>query len=217
MTYFEIWHNWTPALLRGAVVTLELASFGLVASLIIGLPIAMLRICRFIPVQRLTRAYIDVVRGLPELLLLFLIYFGLAEVGLRLSAFVATAIWLAIVGSVSAAEVYRAGIMAVEAGQVEAARSLGLSSLAVYRLVVFPQAIMLVLPPLGNVVILIVKGTALAFSIGIVELMGQANIGAGATYQTLPLYLEAALIYVVLIYPLSRAVVYFERKAARRK
>jgi His/Glu/Gln/Arg/opine family amino acid ABC transporter permease subunit len=215
MSFLEIWQHWTIPLARGAVITIQLASIGLVASLIMGLPIAAFRLAPFAPARFAARAYVDVVRGTPELLLLFLIFFGLAEVGIRLSAFVSTGIWLALVGSASVAEIYRAGIAAVDPGQVEAARALGLRTPSVYRRVVLPQALVIVLPSLVNVLILIVKGTALAFTIGVVELMGQASLGAGATYQTLPLYLEAALFYFVICYPLSLGVRRLERVAAR--
>ncbi len=215
MSYFDVWRAWTVPLLRGAVVTIELACIGLAASLVLGLVIAVFRMSPFAPTRFVARLYVDVMRGTPEPLVLFLVFFGLAEYGIVFPAFVATGIFLTLVASAYVSEIYRSGIRAVDESQIEAAHALGLKAPAIFRWIVLPQALFTVLPPLGNMLIITVKLTSLGFLIGLVELMGQATNGAFATYKTIPLYLEAAVIYFLICYPLGIGVRRLERIAAR--
>jgi His/Glu/Gln/Arg/opine family amino acid ABC transporter permease subunit len=206
MTYLQIWELYALPLARGMALTIELSVVGVMAALPFGLFLAALRISTVTLARRGATALVDVVRGTPELLQLFLIYFGLVQIGIRFNSFVAVAVWLAIVGSSYSSEIFRAGIESVDAGQVEAARALGLGRVAAYRHVILPQAVLSVLPPLGNFLISTIKLTALSFTIGLSEVMGEAAKGASATYHSLPLYLLAAAYYFFVCWPLSLGV-----------
>ncbi len=217
MNYFEIWILYAPHMARGFLVTLQLAVSGIVTSLLVGLVVAILRLWGPRPVRAMAIGFVDVVRATPELLLIFLIYFGLAQYGVLIPAFAAATLWLAIVGGANATEILRAGIEAVDRGQIEAGRALGLGTPAIFGRVVLPQALIYMLPPLTNHGILMIKATALAYTIGLTELMGEASKGSLATYKSMPFYLVASACYLVVCFPLSRVVNRLEAWAARQR
>ena len=204
-----------PYLLRGAVTTIQLTVASMALALVAGLALALMRLSRSQPLRFLSGAYIEIIRGTPLLVQLFIIYYGLPQYGIRLEAFVAGVIGLSMNYSAYLAEVYRAGILAIDKGQWEAGGSIGLSRAALLQYVIIPQAARIVLPPIGNYFISMLKDSALVSTISIVELMRAAQLRVAITFRAMDIYLVAALIYFLMSYPCSVLIQYFERRASR--
>ena len=167
-----------PFLLKGAVTTIQLTVVSMALALVAGLALALMRLSRSRPLRFLSGAYIEIIRGTPLLVQLFIIYYGLPQYGIRLEAFVAGVIGLSMNYSAYLAEVYRAGILAIDKGQWEAGGSVGLSRAALLQYIVIPQAARIVIPPIGNYFISMLKDSALVSTISIVELMLPPNFGS---------------------------------------
>ena len=204
-----------PYLLRGAVTTIQLTVVSMALALVAGLALALMRLSRSRPLRFLSGAYIEIIRGTPLLVQLFIIYYGLPQYGIRLEAFAAGVIGLSMNYSAYLAEVYRAGILAIDKGQWEAGGSVGLSRAALLQYIVIPQAARIVLPPIGNYFISMLKDSALVSTISIVELMRAAQLRVAITFRAMDIYLVAALIYFLMSYPCSVLIQYFERRASR--
>jgi polar amino acid transport system permease protein len=207
-------HYWI-LLLKGTEVTLELTALSLVVSLVLGTLIAVLQGRASRPVRAVIRAYIELVRGLPAILQLMLLFFGLTQFGIFLSPMVASAIWLCFYGTAYASVIVRTGINGVPKGQLEAATALGLRRYQTLRRVVLPLALMAMIPPLTNFSVLQLKNTTLIYFIGGTDILYQAQLGASATDRPGPIYLMAAVIYIVLNGSIGRIGSYLERVTTR--
>lgn len=205
-----LWRS-LPLLLQGLVVTVELALAAILFGMPAGLLLCMLRLYGPRPVSALAVVYIDVFRAMPMLVLLILIYFGLPFVGLRFSSFAAATLGLSMALAAFSAEVFRAGVQGVPKGQIEASSALGLHFLQTLRLVVLPQAVRLVVPPLTSNGIGIVKETSLASVVALSELLKQGNDAQALTANPTPL-VGVAAIYLVILWPLVRLVDRLERR-----
>ena len=166
------------------------------------------------PVRALVRAYVDVFRALPVLVLLILVYYALPFVGLSLSAFASATLALAAVSSAYTSEIVRAGIEAVPKGQSEAGRVLGLSFPQILRLIVLPQAFRLVIPPLTGNSINVLKDTALASVVAMPDLLKQATQAQALEANPTPL-IAAAGLYLLILLPLVAMVRRLERRLGR--
>lgn len=197
------WRTYLPLLLKSALVTVEISLLGMVLAILLGLALALTRLYGLAPLRWLAVAYIEVFRGTPLLLQLYLIYYGLPNVGLRLNAFVAAVLGLGLNYAAYEAENYRAGIQAIPRGQMEAALSLGLGRWLALRFVVLPQAIRLVIPPVTNDFIALFKDSSLVSVITMVELTKEYGLLAMTSYDFLGLGLMTAAIYFLLSYPVS--------------
>jgi polar amino acid transport system permease protein len=204
-----------PYLLVGAMTTIELTIVSMALALVAGLALALMRLSRSPLLRSLSGAYIEIIRGTPLLVQLFIIYYGLPQYGIRLEAFTAGVIGLSINYSAYLAEVYRAGILAIDKGQWEAGGSIGLSRAALLQHVIIPQAARIVLPPVGNYFISMLKDSALVSTISIVELMRAAQLRVAITFRAMDIYLVTALIYLLMSYPCSVLIRYFERRVSR--
>jgi len=200
---------------KGFFVTLKASVFSLILSFILGVIIAVFRISAVKPLRWLGTAYVEYIRNIPLLILVFVFYNGLPSVGVNLDSFMAGGLGLGIYTSAFIAEAIRAGIQSVPKGHVEAARSSGLTYLQTMRFVVLPQAIKIVLPPLGNQFINLVKNSSIFGVIAGGDLMYQADSINSETFQTVSVYLFVALFYLLLTIPLSLFVNYLERRLAR--
>lgn len=201
-------------MVRGAVVTLELTAVGAVVSLAAGSVLAAGRLYGPRVLRSVIAGYVELVRGLPAILQLFVLYFGLTQFGFALSSLTAALIWMCFYGTGYAIEIFRAGLCAVPDGQHEASAALGLGRVQAFRCVVLPQAYSLMLPPLTNFVVLELKNTTLVYFVGVHEVMFEARLGAGNSGNPLAIYLIAAAIYVVLNVGLGRLGALLERRAA---
>lgn len=203
------------ALLTGACVTLQVSAGALAVAVCLGLLLASLGVLRPArSVRIIIAAYVEIFRNIPSLTHLFLIYFGLAYLGLRLTSLTAAVLGLGLIGGAVLADVFRAGLQAVPAGQWEAALAIGLSPFKAFRLVILPQAWRISLPPLGNYAIGLVKDTSLVAAIAAPEIMFNARQIVNETFETALVYGSAALIYLVITFGLSWLLAVVERKAA---
>jgi polar amino acid transport system permease protein len=205
-----------PYILRGAIVTLELTVLALIASIVLGLLTAFARMSKQPWLRAAAGTYIELIRATPALLQLFIVYFGLTSFDIRLDPFSAAVLTLGLIGGAYAAEVFRAGIEAVDRGQYEAARSLGMPSPLAMRRIILPQAAVLILPPFTNFVIAMVKDTSLALTIAVPEIMYRSYDAASQSFRSLEIYSMAGIIYVAICLPLSQLAKGLERRKVPR-
>lgn len=204
--------EYLPDLLYGAVISVELTFCVMVIGLIFGLIIALMRLSRLRILRILSTVYVEAIRGTPCLLQLFYIYFVLPAFGIRFDPFMAGVIGLAVNYSAYLSEVYRAGILAVPRGQLEASQALGMSRRLMMRLIILPQAIRVVVPPLGNYFISLFKDTSLVSIVTVKELMFTGQIIAATNFQYFTIFTIIGVIYLSLSYPASLLVGYLERR-----
>ena len=203
--------DYLPALMRGAATSLALTFCIILISLPLGLLIALARLGRSRLLRSCASIYIEVIRGTPALLQLFYIYFVLPSFGIRFDPFVAGVIGLSINYSAYLAEVYRAGIAAVPRGQIEAAKALGMSRRKMLRLIVLPQAIRVVIPPLGNYGISLFKDTSLVSIVTVKELIFTGQIISSTNFQYATVFTLIGAIYLAFSYPSALLVRWLER------
>jgi polar amino acid transport system permease protein len=190
-------------------ITVLLGAVSIVVGSVSGLLMALLRLYGWMPLRVLARAYIDVFRSIPLLVLLVLVYYALPFVGIRLSSFTAAATALSMVSCAYTAEIFRAGIEAIPKGQFEAADAIGMNFFDIMRDVVLPQALRIVTPPLTSNCINVLKDTALASVVAMPDLLKQATQAQALAANPTPL-VGAALLYLMLLLPLVRLVGHFE-------
>lgn len=203
-----------PLLMQGLWVTLQIGVVSIVAGLVLGLGLALFRLYGPVWMQLLARIYINFMRSIPLLVLLIIIYYALPFVGIRLSPFLSAVAALSLVSAAYTAEIFRAGIEAVPNGQFEASSALGLSYRHMMVDVILPQAIRIVIPPLTNNCINVMKDTALASVVAMPDLLKQATQAQALAANPSPL-IGAAIIYVAFLWPLVAAVSRLERSYAK--
>ena len=211
----ELWSKyWQLFLFEGVKNTLILTSIAVVLGVAIGTLVAMAKMSRLWISRFLVSIYIEIIRGTPILLQLYIFYFVLPELlpFLDLSPFMWVAIALCINSSAYVSEVIRSGIQAVDKGQTEAARCLGMSQKQTMTKIILPQAIRNILPALGNEFIMILKETSLASTFFLGDLMTSYLKVKGATYLGFETLIIVGIIYFVLTFPLSKLVAHFEKK-----
>ena len=187
-----------PFLLKGAYYTVVLSLGGMFFGLLLGFALAVGRLYGPAPVRWLTRLYVSFFRGTPLLVQLFLIYYGLPQLGIQLDPLPAALIGFSLNMAPYTSEILRAAIASIDRGQWEAAASIGMSKTQTLYRAILPQAARTALPPLGNSFISLVKDTALAATIQVPELFRQAQLITARTFEIFTMYLAAALIYWVL-------------------
>jgi polar amino acid transport system permease protein len=217
-TFFnaEVMAKYLPDILYGTLVTIELAALVIVSGLTAGLMLALIRSLAIRPLNWLIIFVVDLFRSLPPLVIIVLIYFGLPSAGISASAFVSTWLSLALVLMVFAEEIFWAGITSVSKGQLEAARSTGLSFGQTLIYVVLPQALRLTVAPLTNRTIAITKGTALGTVVALHEILGMASSAVSNSYNPSPLMMGAAA-YLVLFLPVVVAARWIETRFAWKR
>lgn len=190
-------------LLLGAVTTIVVAGGAFVVATVLGFAIAS---SRYLWPSRLLngaiQVFVEIYRNIPSLTHLFVLYFGLAYIGIRLTSIAAAIIGLGLIGAAGLSEVYRAAFQAVPVGQREAASAIGLRPMQSFRLIVLPQAWRLILPPLGNYAVQLIKDTSLVAAIAAPEIMFTARNLVVNTFETTLVYVLATLIYLALCLPL---------------
>jgi len=206
------WPKYLPLLLRGAVTTVELSLLAMALAIVIGLVIVLVRLYGIAPLRALAKTYVEVIRGTPLLIQLFMIYYGLPEIGIRLNAFCAAILGLGLNYAASEAENYRAGIQSIPRGQTEAALALGMNRWQTLQHIVLPQALRVVIPPVTNDFIAMFKDSSIVSVITMVELTKVYGMLAASTYDYIGLGLMTAAIYFGLSYPASIFANWLERK-----
>ena len=199
----------------GFIATLTISFIALIASFFIGAIIAVMRITPIAPLRWFGTAYVEFFRNIPLLVIAFFFYYGTPTLGLNLSGFTAGTIALTIYTSAFIGEAIRSGILAVPKGQMEAARSSGLTYMQTMRMIILPQAVKIVIPPIGNQFINLVKNSSILALIAGTELMYQADLISAKTYVVLDVYIFAALFYLLITIPLSLGVGHLEKRLAK--
>jgi len=218
---FSFLREYYPYYLSGAGTTLSISVITVFFGTIVGLFFALLKISNNKFLKFVSSAYIEIVRGTPVLLQVMICYYGLTTIikfpevyvmEMDISRLIPGAIALSLNSGAYVAEIIRAGIVAIDKGQSEAAGSLGMSKSMTMRYIILPQAIKNILPALGNEFVVVIKESSILSVISISELMFKADIVRGATFIPLePLYI-AAVIYFIMTFTTSRIISYFERK-----
>lgn len=211
----KIWQKyWHLFLLEGLKNTLILTAISVAMGTVLGALIALMRMSKSRILRFLSSLYIEVIRGTPILLQLYIFYFVLPNLVpfLKLSQFMWVSIALCVNSAAYVSEVIRSGIQAVDKGQTEAARSLGLSESQTMLKIILPQAVRNILPALGNEFIMMLKETSLASTFFLYDLMTVCNVVKGAEYLTIEPMTIVAIIYLCMTYPLSKVVEHFEKR-----
>lgn len=196
----EVMRESAPLILQGMLVTLQLAVLVVFSGIVLGLGLACLRICRVRTLNVAIVLYADLLRSLPPLVLILLVYFGLPNVGIDLSGFMVVWLVLSLVLGAFAEEVFWAGLLSVPKGQWQAARATGFGFAATLWFIVLPQAVRLTIPPLANRAIGITKSTALGSVVSVPEILYQATSAQSFSSNATPLLL-GAVAYLMLFVP----------------
>jgi polar amino acid transport system substrate-binding protein len=204
--------NFAPLFAKGTLATVEISILAMALASVLGLALALTRVYGPRPAATLALWYVEFMRGTPLLIQLYFIYFGLPQVGLKLTAFAAAVIGVGLNYAAYEAEIYRAGLMAVPRQQTEAALALGLTRRQAIRLVVLPQALRLVIPPVTNDFVALFKDTSIVSVVAVTELTKTFTSAAIATNRYMEFALVTALIYFGLAYPLARLARHLERR-----
>jgi polar amino acid transport system permease protein len=201
-----------PPLLDGAVITITVSLLAFSLAMVSGLAIGIARISRMAPLRVVSACYIQFIRGTPLLLQLFFIYYVLPYAGIVLSPFVSGAIGLTLNYAAYMAEVFRSGIQAIPKGQWEAGSSVGMSRSLLMRRIILPQAMRIIVPPIGNFFVSIFKDSALVSVITMRDLMFSGELLASATYKHFEIFAMVAVIYFCISYPVAKFVEWVEAK-----
>jgi polar amino acid transport system substrate-binding protein len=193
-----------PLLLHAAFLTLAISASSMVVAIATGFLLAICRVFGPLPIRWLATSYIELVRGTPLLIQLLFIFYGLPNIGIRLSPFIASVLGLGLNYAASEAEIYRAGILSVSTGQWHAAYALGLTRMSALRLIIVPQAVRLILPPVTNDFIALLKDSSLVSALTIMELTGAYNRLATETFDYFGAGLVVALLYFIIGLPFAR-------------
>jgi polar amino acid transport system permease protein len=203
-----------PVLLKGSVMTMELTVITLILGTLLGILLALLKLSKNIVLKSLSGFYTWVFRGTPLLLQLFFFYYGLPFVGIELTPFSAAILGLSLNCGAYMAEIIRGGIQSVNKGQFEAAKALGFSYGETMRKIILPQTWKLIIPPVGNEFISILKDTSLVSTIAMVELMRSAQQIYASSFDPISVFLTAAVLYLIMTTVFTTVFGIFERKLA---
>lgn len=217
-SFLEIYY---PLYIQGALTTVLISLFTVLFGILIGILFSLMKLSKFRINRFIAFLYIEIVRGTPVLLQVFICYYGISNIikipdiyigELDLSKFMPGALALGLNSGAYVAEVIRAGIEAVDKGQTEAAQSLGMKKTMIIRYIIMPQAIKNILPALGNEFVTLIKESSILYAIGIQELMAKTTTVQASTFLPLePLYVTA-VIYFIITFSLSRLLGGFERR-----
>lgn len=210
---FELIQRALPILLLGAGVTIEITAFSVAIGFFIGLFVGIARISQFKILQIMAAVYADCIRGTPLLVQIFLIYFALPmAIGQRVEPFIAAVAACGINSGAYVSEIFRAGIQAIDVGQMEAGRSLGLTWWQTMRFIILPQAFKNILPPLGNEFIAMLKDSSLVSVIGFEELTRRGQLIIAQTYGSFEIWMTVAVLYLIMTMAISRIVAFLEKR-----
>ena len=214
------WHyiiQAAPRFFHAAKLTLELAAYGIVLSLAVGLAAAVCMAYRLPMLDRLSRGYVELSRNTPLLIQLFFLYYGLPKIGIKIDGFTCGVIALVFLGGGYMAEALRAGLLAVPKGQTEAAKAIGLGNVQIFRYVVLPQAWAVSLPAIAANVLFLIKETSVIGAVSVAELMFVTKDIIGMDYKTNEALFLLFISYLIILLPMSVWARYAERKVRRAK
>ncbi|MDM8356697.1 amino acid ABC transporter permease [Pandoraea communis] len=206
-----------PFLLQGAWITIQISLLALLLSMPLGLLLASGKLSKHRAISQPTSWVINVVRGVPMIVLLFYIYFVFPDIGISLGSFQAAVIGLGFAYSTYVAEIFRSGILSVDSGQLEAARSIGMGKFQAFRRVVLPQAFKVALPPLSSTVVMLIKDSAIASTIAVTEMTRQGQLLAASTFDNSTVYTMVACFYLAMTLPLMQLTKYMEARFGKHQ
>ncbi len=218
INFARVWNDATPLMLEGLKTTVLISIISIILGIVIGLISCLLGRSRFRGLRAISAVYIWLIRGTPMMVQAFLVYFGVPQLiqllipTFRIDAFTAGIITLSLNAGAYLSEIFRSGILAVNKGQTEAARSLGLSQGRTMFKVVLPQAVRIVIPSMVNQFIITIKDTSILSAIGLADLFNKTKVYVGASYQFFAAYLLVAAYYLVIISILMLISKYVEKK-----
>jgi len=213
--FFEYALTCMPQLMKGLTLTLQMTSFALVLALVVGMISCLLSISKMKPLNIISAIYLSIIRGTPLMVQAFFIYFGLTSaLGIKISSFNAAVLILCLNAGAYLSEIFRSGILAVNKGQMEAARSLGLPYGTAMRKIILPQAIRIVIPSVVNQFIITLKDTSILSVIGCAELMRQGSQIVARNFESFQTYAIIAIIYYVVVMILTQFAKVIERRLA---
>jgi polar amino acid transport system permease protein len=205
------WGDYASNLGEGLLRTLAYTVASFAGAAIVGLGLALMRLSR-IRIARIPAAiYTEIFKNVPLLAIIFVVYFGLPSIGIRLDVFTAGALSLVLFYAAYLSEIFRAAISGIHAGQSEAAQALGLARITTFGRVILPQALRLALPGTNTMLVDLLKSTSLLVTISAAELMTQAQLISSETFRALEVYLVISAIYFIVCYPLSQCLLWLER------
>jgi len=210
---FDLMLRVYPFFIEAAWITIQLSVLTTLLGLACGTLGAMARLSRLRIFRMIGVVYVSVFRGTPALIQLFILYFGGPQIGLQLDAFTAGVIGLGVNIGAYMTETMRGAIIAIDKGQTEAARTVGLSRFQTMRYVILPQAARLMIRPLGVNINALIKGTALVAAISVVELTYTAQRFIGSTYKPFEMFMISGALYMIIIYATGRGITWLDRKA----
>jgi polar amino acid transport system permease protein/cystine transport system permease protein len=211
IVFWDKFPYFLSVLLGAAGTTIKIMIGALAVALTLGLVVALLKLARFRPLRAIAGIYIEILRGTPALTQLFIVYFGLSDLGIDIPPIPAAIIGLGMNGAAYVAEIYRAGILAIHEGQFEAALSLGMRPTDTMRFIILPQAFHIMLPPLCNYAVSLLKDTSLASVVAAPEIIFFARQLVTETLLSMDIYLIVAVIYLCMSIPMGRLVAHLER------
>ncbi|MDP9500769.1 amino acid ABC transporter permease [Bisgaard Taxon 45] len=215
--------NWSylvdviPRFVQAGWITLQLSFWGVLFSLLFGVLIAVITAYKIRPLYVIARAYIELSRNTPLLIQLFFLYYGLPKIGIKWDGFTCGVIALVFLGASYMAEAIRAGLLAISIGQVEAAKSIGLTPLQTFRYVVFPQAWAISIPAVSANVLFLIKESSVISAVAVAELMFVTKDIIGMDYKTNEALFLLFISYLVILLPISLVARYAENRVRRAK
>lgn len=216
MFIVELFLEYKHYYITGIKVTLLLSFLSLIAGVLLGTFLSLLKMSKYKLLSSISTAYIEVFRGTPMMVQIALVYFGSYVVmGMSMDGFLAALIAVSLNSAAYVAEIIRSGIQSIDKGQWEASRSLGLSNRQTMRHIILPQAIKNILPALGNEFVTLIKETAVASTIGVADLMYASKIVQSTSYQAFSPLIIVAVIYFIITFTLSRLIGALERRLSR--
>ncbi|MDR5759283.1 amino acid ABC transporter permease [Caballeronia sp. LZ035] len=210
--FFQHSAEYLPILLRGVKLTIIVTIGSLLLSTVLGMVWALMRVSGVRSLDLIARGFINFIRGVPIIVQLFVIYFVLPDFGISITALQAAIIGLGVAYSAYQAENFRAGIQAIDKGQIEAAHSIGMRGAMTMRRVILPQAFKIALPPYGNTMIMMLKDSSQASTITVAELALQGKLIASSTFQNTTVFTLVAALYLVMCIPLFLLVGQLEKR-----
>ncbi|ENK0836762.1 amino acid ABC transporter permease [Clostridium botulinum] len=211
---FNIIKQITPVLIKGSIITIELTAISVCLGSIIGIIVALLKLCNNKLVFYVGGFYTWIFRGTPLLLQLFFIYYGLPFVGIKFTPFSAAILGLSLNAGAYTAEIIRGGIISVDKGQFEACRALGFNYFDMMKKIILPQTFKIIIPSLGNEFITMLKDTSLVSTIAMVEVMRSAQLLYSSTFKPMETFILTAVLYLIMTTIFTTIFTAFEKKAS---
>lgn len=204
--------QYLPLLLQGAWVSIQVTLLSLALATVLGMVLALMRLSPMALLHVPAVTIITLLRGIPIFVQLLYIYFVFPDIGINLSAFQAAVIGIGVGYSAYHAENFRAGIMAIDRGQYEAAKSIGMRTPMIMWRIILPQAIRIILPPYGNIMIMMLKDSSLASVITVSEMTRAGQLIASSTFKNMTVFTNVAILYLCMSLPISALSAWLERR-----